>query len=447
MKEETDYKQYFKNKKITVMGLGLLGRGIGVVNFLAECGANLLVTDLKNEKELKPSLNELKKFKNIKYVLEKHRLVDFKKCDLIIKAANVPLDSLYIKEARKNNIPIEMDASLFAKLSLATIIGITGTRGKSTVTNIIYNSLKKHSFKKRNVFLGGNIKGIATLPLLKKAKKGDFVVLELDSWQLQGFGDFKISPHVSVFTNLMHDHMNYYKGDIQRYFNDKANIFKYQDRDDYLVVSEQAEQKIKKRFKNKIKSKIIRTKNYIPKNWKINLIGEHNKLNIALAVKTLEILGLSKTVIKKSIENYNGEPGRLELIRKFKEVAYYNDTNATTPDALMAALRALRSNKNNIILIAGGNNKDLDYKEITEFIIKTVKALILIKGTATDEIISHLSKSVDVVDSMGKAFKKAKKLSQKGDIVLLSPGAASFGVFKNEYDRGDQFVKLVKELK
>jgi len=447
MKEKIDYGRYFKNKKITVMGLGLLGRGIGVVKFLAEQGVKLTVTDLKNKKELKLALDELKKFKNIKYVLGEHKLDDFKNRDLIIRAANVPLDSVYIKEAQKNNIPIEMDASLFARLSLATIIGITGTRGKSTVTKIIYNSLKKHSLKNRNVFLGGNIKGIATLPLLKKAKKGDFVILELDSWQLQGFGDLKISPHISVFTNFMPDHLNYYKGDMQHYFDDKANIFKYQNRDDYLVISEQAEREIKKRFKDKIKSKIIQTKNYIPNNWKINLIGEHNKLNIALAVKVLEILGLSKIAIKKGIENYKGEPGRLELIRRFKNIDYYNDTNSTTPDALMAALKTLRSDENNIILIAGGNNKDLDYKKITEFVNKTVKALILIKGTATNQIISYSTKPIEVVDNMKKAFKKAKNLSQKGDIILLSPGAASFGVFKNEYDRGEQFVKLVKQLK
>ncbi len=444
MKKEVDYKQRFKNKKITVMGLGLLGRGIGVVKFLAECGADLLVTDLKNKKELEFSLNKLKKIKNIKYVLGKHKLADFKKCDIIIKAAGVPFDSPYIKEARKNHIPIEMDASLFSKLSSATIIGVTGTRGKSTVTNIIYNSLKKHSLKNKNVFLGGNIRGIATLPLLKKAKKGDGVVLELDSWQLQGFGDSKISPQIAVFTNFMCDHMNYYKGDMQRYFYDKANIFKYQNRDDYLVVGEQAGQEIKKRFKNKIKSKIIQIKNYIPKNWKINLIGEHNKINIALAVEALKILGLSSSVIKKGVEDYNGELGRLELVRKFKGVAYYNDTNATTPDALMAALKAL--GKKNIILIAGGDDKDLNYKEITEFIIKTVKILILIEGTATNKIISYLPKSVDVVNSMKKAFRKAKKFSQKGDIILLSPGAASFGVFKNEYDRGEQFTKLVRSL-
>ena len=186
-------------------------------------------------------------------------------------------------------------------------------------------------------------------------------------------------------------------------------------------------------------------KKHIPRDWKINLMGEHNKLNISLAVKVLEILELNISQIKKGVESYKGEPGRFELIRKFKGIVYYNDTNATTPDALIAALKALYGKS--IILIAGGNDKNLDYKEMVNLMEKKVKALILIKGTATDKIISYLSEPVEVVSNMKEAFIKARSFSKKDDIVLLCPGAASFGVFKNEYDRGEQFIKLVKKLK
>jgi UDP-N-acetylmuramoylalanine--D-glutamate ligase len=234
----TDYKKYFKNKKITVMGLGLLGRSIAYTKFLAECGADLTVTDLKTEEQLKTSLKELKKFKNIKYVLGKHNLADFKNRDMVIKSAGVPLDSPFINEARKNNIPIEMDASLFAKLAPEVmIIGVTGTRGKSMTTMLIYEILKSNEKSlKRKIYLGGNVRGGATLPLLSKVKEGDIVVLELDSWQLQGWGVAKISPHISVFTTFMRDHMNYYKNDEKRYFADKANIFKYQKKGDVLII-------------------------------------------------------------------------------------------------------------------------------------------------------------------------------------------------------------------
>ena len=156
-----NYKQQFKGKKITIMGLGLLGRGIGYTKFLAECGADLIVTDLKTEEQLASSVKALNKFKNIKFILGEHRLEDFKDRDMIIKAAGVSLDSIYIEEARKNNIPIEMDVSLFSKCaSKVMIIGVTGTRGKSMTTTLIYEILKlNEKFLKKNVYVGGNLRG------------------------------------------------------------------------------------------------------------------------------------------------------------------------------------------------------------------------------------------------------------------------------------------------
>jgi UDP-N-acetylmuramoylalanine--D-glutamate ligase len=154
------------------MGLGLLGRGIGYTKFLAECGADLIVTDLKTEEQLATSVKILEKFSNIKFILGEHRLEDFRGRDMVMKAAGVPLDSIYIKEARKNNIPVEMDVSLFAKCAPGVIlIGVTGTRGKSMTTTLIYEILKSNEkFLKKNVYIGGNIRGVATLPLLKKVK-------------------------------------------------------------------------------------------------------------------------------------------------------------------------------------------------------------------------------------------------------------------------------------
>lgn len=422
------------------MGLGLLGRGIGVARFLAEAGAQLTITDLKTKKELKLSLDKLKKFKKINYILGRHRLADFRNKDMIIKAAGVPLDSLYIKEALRNKIPVEMDASLFIKLAKIKTIGITGTRGKSTVTDIIYQILKKN-YSLGNVFLGGNVKGVATLPLLKKVKKNDIVVLELDSWQLQGFNDLKISPQISVFTNFLPDHMNYYKNRMDLYFKDKSSIFKFQNKNDYLIVSQQAKKEITKRFNNIIKSKIIITKN---EKWQTKLIGEHNQENFNLASQVLEILGIKKSIIKKEIKNYSGLPGRMEFVRNFKGIDYYNDTNATSPEAVIAAINAINKD---IILIAGGNDKELNYKEMVEIIEKKVKTLILIKGTATEKIVDLMGYSIETVDNMRDAIKKANKFAKNGDMILLSPGAASFGIFKNEYDRGNQFVKLIKRMK
>ena len=217
------------------MGLGLLGRGVGDTLFLAECGADLIVTDLKTKEQLASSLKILSKYKNITYRLGEHNLEDFRDRDMILKAAGVPLDSIYIAEARNNKIPVEMSASLFDKLAGIKIIGVTGTRGKSTVTHLIAQILKQDNKK---ILLGGNVRGVSTLQLLKKVKKDSIALFELDSWQLQGFGDAKISPNISIFTTFLDDHLNYYKGNRELYFNDKANIFKYQKKGDIFVAGE-----------------------------------------------------------------------------------------------------------------------------------------------------------------------------------------------------------------
>ena len=450
MESSNDYKEFFKDKKITMLGLGLLGRGVNVAKFLASLGAELTITDMKSAEVLAPSIKQLAKFKNIHFVLGKHRLEDFRKCDMVIKSAGVPLDSPYVLEAVKHNIPVEMDASLFAKFTLATIVGVTGTRGKSTVTHLIEHILD--IAYPGHIFVGGNVRGVATLPLLKKAKVGDIVVLELDSWQLQGFGDAEISPHVSVFTNFLHDHMNYYKGDMEKYWDDKANIFKFQTEDNTLVLGEQALKEFKKRNCTSLSDIQVTKKSVVPAMWKIKIPGEHNRANIASAVLVCRELDVSEEMIKRGVESFVGVPGRLEYLRTVHGVKYYNDTTSTTPDGNRVALLTLADkSKKNIILIAGGNDKELDYSDMAKLIHKTVKGLVLIEGTATDKLLAKIPKKtqypVYVVDTMKDAVMEALGHARRGDTILLSPGAASFGIFKNEFDRGDQFVKIIRTLK
>lgn len=450
MTQDQTYKTYFKGKKITMLGLGLLGRGVNVAKFLASHGVELTITDLKSAEALESSLKQLKKFSNIRYVLGEHKLEDFRSRDLVIKAAGVPLDSPFIAEAIKNNIPIEMDASLFAKFSASTIIGVTGTRGKTTTTNLLVHILDT-AFPGR-VFIGGNIRGMATLPLLKKTKAGDFVVLELDSWQLQGFGDAKLSPHISVFTNFLHDHMNYYKGNMNQYFADKANIFMYQKEEDVLILGEKIASEVKKKTQGIRSKTIVARKKIVPKVWKLKIPGEHNRENIACAVEAARVLGVPERTIKRAVESFPGVPGRLEYLRSVRGVKYWNDTTATTPDGNRAAIQTLaEKGKKNLVLIAGGNDKNLEFEDMVKLINHTVKSLILIQGTATEKILAFLPKKLRypmvVVGSMREAVAYADGFAERGDTVLLSPGAASFGIFKNEYDRGDQFAALVKKLK
>lgn len=328
------------------MGLGLLGGALNDAKFLLDCGANLTITDLKSEKELAPSIKKLAKYKKIKYVLGRHDLEDFVTADFILQPGNVPLDSPYLAEARKNKIPIYESESLFMEQARnVKVIGVTGTRGKSTTAYLIYEILKSVFGPK--VHLAGNVKGSSTLVLLKKIKTGDIIVLELDSWCLHGFGEINLpdgkvgkSPNISVFTNLQVDHQNYYKGDMNAYFADKANIYKFQKPEDFIICGEEVAEKIGKT----IGTKIITGKNVVSKNWKLNIKGEHNLNNIAYAVKVAEVLNVPMAKIKKAVENFGGVEGRMELAREYKGIKIYNDTNATTPDATLAFNRSFYTN-------------------------------------------------------------------------------------------------------
>ncbi len=445
--EQGGWKDFFKGKRVTQLGLGLLGRGVNDALFLAKHGAILTVTDKKTAKELEVSIEKLAEYKDaITFVLGEHRLENFRECDFVLKAAGVPLDSPEIAEARKYAIPVEMDASLFAKLAPkgVTIVGITGTRGKSTTTHLIFHILKEGG---KRAFLGGNVRDIATLPLLEEVQSGDYVVLELDSWQLQGFGEANISPHVSVFTTFMDDHLLYYKNDRDLYFADKANIFKNQKKGDVLIVGEQVAEKI-----NGTKPPVSPIIAHVTDvaSWKTNLIGEHNQLNIACAVLAARALKIDEALIKEAVETFKGVPGRLEFIREINGVKIYNDTTATTPAAVSVGLTALDPEaKKNIVLICGGFDKGIDAGELVEVISKHTKEIILLPGSGSEKLlslISHLSSQISRVSTMSEAVAKAVKCAKQNDIILLSPGFASFGLFKNEYDRGEQFDREVKNL-
>ena len=472
-KEMQNYKEYFKGKKGVIMGLGILGGAVNDAVFLAECGAELVVTDLKSAEELKISINKLKKFNKpaagragIKYVLGHHDIEDFKQADFILQPGNVPADSPYLIEARKNNIPIHESESLFMEYAKdVKVIGITGTRGKTTTTYLIYDILK--SAYGRRVHIGGNVQGNSTLALLKKIKPGDMVVLELDSWCLNGMGAVKKSPQISVFTNLMPDHLNFYlKGlstklgvkqqeaeAMQKYFMDKAQIFAHQTKNDYLILDQDIKKIIGERYKAKIKSQIILINKDKPEEvgkWKIKVKGEHNFKHILRAVEVAKIMGVDMKIIKKAVENFGGVEGRQEFICEYKGIKIYNDTTATTPEGVMVALKSLGDiKKKNLVLIMGGADKGIDISGLMKEIPKYCKAVVFLSGSGTKRLKKEFSAEVNdwpEFDNLKEAVKEAVSLCQKGDTLILSPGFASFGMFTNEYDRGDKFKAIIKGL-
>jgi UDP-N-acetylmuramoylalanine--D-glutamate ligase len=439
-----DVREYLKGKKITVMGLGLLGRGVGDAEFLASCEAELTITDLKSAEELAVSLERLRAYPGIRYTLGEHKLEDFEGKDFILKAAGVPLDSPFIAHAKEKGVPVKMSASWFMELTDVPVIGVTGTRGKSTVTHMLRAILKEDG---QNVLLGGNVRGVSTLALLNDVAEDSIALFELDSWQLQGFGDAKLSPDVAVFTTFLDDHANYYKGDVDQYLADKANIFLNQDATDTLILGVQCAELVEEKYESVIKAHVVKAGAHdLRADWELKVPGEHNRYNAALALEAARALGIDDAVIAEALTEFPGVPGRLEFVRELNGVKFYNDTTATTPDATIAALKALSSTEDpNVILIMGGADKGLDMRPLVEEAEIRAKKIILLAGSGTKFLSTYLQ-DASVYESLETAMKDAVASAQSGDVVLLSPGFASFGMFKNEYDRGDQFNEIVKDL-
>lgn len=447
-----DFSKFFKDKKVTVMGLGLLGRGVGDAEFIAKAGAKeVIVTDLKNQKELTNSVEKLSSFSNVKFTLGEHEAKDFINRDFILVAAGVPYDSKYLLAAKDDGVPLYQSAALFAKLSQIPVIGVTGTRGKSTVTHMIHHVLQ--TVTDGEVLLGGNVRGVSNLQLLPKVHEDSIAVMELDSWQLQGWGWQKISPQIAVFTNFMEDHLNYYQKEgaskdeaMQKYFEDKANIFRYQEESGVFVTVPEVFERAKSLAGVTLGQEVILAdESILPEDMVLSMPGEHNRLNAALAYEALKATSLTDEEIFHGLAMFPGVPGRLEYMGEKKGVRIYNDNNATTPQATIKGLQAVgNKDDKNIILLAGGSYKNLDPEPLIPEIGKYCKKVILLPGAGTDMIKDKIEATV--AKDMTEAVKEAFKDSAPGDVLLFSPGFASFGLFKNEYDRNDQFVSCLDTI-
>jgi UDP-N-acetylmuramoylalanine--D-glutamate ligase len=436
--EKAPFSAFFKDKIVTLVGLGLLGRGVGDAAFLAQHCKKVFVTDTKNADELRVSVDALKNFKNIDFFLGAHDYKLFADVDFVIKGAGVRLDDPYIACARKNNIPVYMSTALFAYLSPLKTIGVTGTRGKTTTTCMIAEILK-HAGKK--VLLGGNIRGVSTLSQLASVDPFDVAVLELDSWQLQGFNDLKISPNIGVFTTFYPDHMNYYDGDMDRYLHDKASIFRHQKSGDTLVTTAEITELAAHEQRDYQGKWVVAPP--LPPSFTMNIPGAHNLLNAGLAKAVGSVRGIDTKTIDDALHDFSGVEGRLQFVGHWQNRAIYNDNNATTQDATMAALTSFPPQS--IVLIFGGADKGLPIDRMLDYISAHNIRCVLIKGTGSDRVLEKLP-NIAVAGTMRDAVEIATTASCPDDNIILSPAFASFGVFKNEYDRNDQFMLEVQNL-
>ncbi|HYX50719.1 MAG TPA: UDP-N-acetylmuramoyl-L-alanine--D-glutamate ligase, partial [Ktedonobacteraceae bacterium] len=362
--------------------------------------------------------------------------------------------------ARENGAYIEQEIALFFEACPGKIIGVTGTRGKTTTTTLIHHILRDNGMP---TVIGGNVSGVETLSLLPAISPETFVVLELSSWQLEGLAPHKISPSVSVMTNVYPDHLDTYNG-MDEYAEAKANIFRYQHETDLALfnydnvwtrrLGEEAKAETWYTSLERWGSFARHSTQVLPFLFsETPMIGKHNLENILLATTTARLLGVPDEIIGNTVRNFHGVAQRLEEIAVVKGVHYINDTTSTTPVAGRVALNAFDEP---IVLIAGGNTKHLPLEGWPEAIVEKCRDVVLLAGTGTQELLPAIEQIVQkfgaadpvrgVFSDLTSAMDTAVSLSRDGDVLLFSPGFTSFGMFLNEFDRGDKFVAYVRRL-
>jgi UDP-N-acetylmuramoylalanine--D-glutamate ligase len=448
--------------KATVMGLGLNGGGLASARFLAEHGADVTVTDMKDASALEDSIEALNDL-NIRYVLGKHELDDFAKADLVVKNPAVRPDSPYILSSKT----VETDISLFLRFSTSPIIAITGSKGKSSVSSAIHHVLSTSGL---NSFLGGNITR-SPLSFLDQCGGDNPVVLELSSWQLadlRGLGVLK--PHIAVITSIMPDHMNRYSS-MEEYVADKRLIYADQDPSCYTICN--ADDPWGRSFAIETRAKVLWYANKAlaaqgawieespphrgfysasgdPDSAEIILPellrvpGDHQRKNMLAAALACRAFGIEASVVASHISTFPGVEHRLERFAEKNGIVWYNDSAATIPQAVDAAINSF---DDPVVLITGGTDKNTDFSS-ARAAYKKAKYIILLAGSGTEKIISILN--ADNVpydgpyDDLSLAVSQASSHASLGNIVILSPGCASFGMFLHEFDRGQKFKEAVR---
>lgn len=482
------------------MGLGLHGGGVAAAYWFFRQGAEVIITDIKKRHELEPSIARLTalcttyrlshpaaRLSSCEYVLGEHREKDILGAEYVIQNPGVPREMPLLALAREKGIPIHNDASIFFSLLRdADIIGVTGTRGKTTTVLLIAGLLKRKYPMTLAAGYATRAGAVSFFSILDKAFEQERagvrapIVLELSSWQLEMLATHALSPRLAVMTNMYPDHLNRHVS-MEAYVEAKKNIYRFQDGAGCVIAN--YDNPLTRAMGDSIPSPrrywFSRSCDGIDRGACISkkrtrthrelilrgdgadvavcpcsasaLRGGHNEENMLAALVVGMIRGVSPEAMREFCASAQGVQGRLEYLGLGHGRAFYNDTTATSPDAVCAALKTLGGRSKKIILIAGGADKGLDFSGMGGAIARYCKALVLLSGTATPSLFesartASYGGAVFFANSMSEAVGKAWQASKKGDILLLSPGAASFGMFRHEFDRGDQFVQAVERL-
>jgi len=457
-----EFNNYIKNKKVAIIGLGV--SNIPLIDYLYNLGSEITLFNNKPIEELdKNVMDKIYEYK-LKFSFGEKYLSKLIGFDVIFRSPSCRPDLPEIQKEVDRGAILTSEIELVLELCPGTTIGITGSDGKTTTTSLIYEILKEENLK---CYLGGNI-GIPLFTKISEMKPEDYVVLELSSFQLM---TMNVSPNVAVITNVTPNHLDIHKS-YEEYINSKANIFKYQKENDLLVLNNENE--ITKNFakyangrltffssKTKLDYGVILDndiikicdgglRRHIVDTKNIKLRGIHNSENICTAIAaTKDLVSVDSQI--KAITNFSGVKHRLEFVKEINGAKWYNDSIGTSPARTIAGLNSFSEN---IILIAGGYDKHLDYTPIAKPIIENVGSLILLGQTAqkiknaVEFELKNSNKELNIyeVETLEKAVIKAKEICKKGDVVLFSPASASFDMFKNFEERGNKFKQIVNNL-
>lgn len=472
-------EKLLKGTRALVMGIGLHGGGAATIKWLVGEGAKVTATDMRAQEALASSLLKLKKLP-VSYTLGEHKKKDFESADLVVVNPAVKRESEYVAIAKNRGARIENDTSLFFEYDTHAKIAVTGTRGKTTATAFIAALLQK---KYPRTLPSGNTPENALLAEFYRIK-GDSntpVVCELSSWQLEYLPSVKKAPHIALITNLFPDHLNRYKN-INAYADAKANIFLNQHEDDFLVLNKDSSwtkyflakrpqstvffisKKPLRGNENGIYVKngilIFRADNIEQKLFSVlkftEKYGGHNLENLMGAVLAVKLFDPTLQVSAKDILQLTLPRMRQQEVYKKGRVQVINDSCATSPDGTIAAIRRftqLGRKAPHMVLITGGTDKELEFGELAKTIKKHIPfgQLILLEGSATVKLEKQfkIQKSkIKKFRTLGECVSAASEIAQQTrgkTIILFSPGAASFEKFLHEFDRGEQFNKLVKK--
>lgn len=448
------------NRRVTLMGLGGFGGGVGAVQFLLARGARVSVTDLRSREVLRESLAQFDESRLEQLVLGEHPEGLFTDADLIVVNPAVRRDHPLLQLAESRRVELTSEMNLFWQHQRGRVIGVTGSNGKSTTTALIHHLLTAAG---RRTWLGGNL-GRSLLSVVEEIQPGDDVVLELSSFMLADLDRLRVSPHLSVVTSFAPNHLDWHP-DLDDYRRAKQTILRWQGPEDIAVLNGDdpdvrswpthgqirwfGESPLSGEGARVVDRAAMAVEEGRAAEFDLNepfpLPGRHNRWNAAAAIAAVRALGVSDEVIRGALPKFVGLPHRLQKVAVFAGRTFYNDSLATTPESALCALEAFDAP---VILLAGGYDKKVDLDAFTDGVARRAKAVALMGQTAAtlEQYLRQRGATVPrhAATDLADAFAWAVRQSAPGDVILLSPACASFDWFRNFADRGDQFTALAR---